>query len=256
MAEWFDPQIGLVIDLLRYAENIVILTGAGISTASGISDFRSPGGLWEKYNPLKYANYNVFLKKPEYYWELERDLVPIFANAKPNPAHKALVDMERKLKGKLKVIITQNIDNFHQLAGSKVPIIEIHGNVYRVRCLDCHQPIKRGYILKRFKMGDEIPACPYCGGRIKPDVLMFNEPMGDDLLEQAIKYTEECDVFIVLGSSLMVFPANQLPLIAKRNKKGGKVIHINQTPTIMDKHCTIRLLADLTTVLPSIVDRL
>ena len=256
MAEWFDPQIGLIVDILRYAENVVVLTGAGISTASGISDFRSPGGLWERYNPLKYANYNVFLKKPEYYWELERELVPIFASAKPNRAHKALVDLERKLKERFKAVITQNIDNFHQMAGTKSPIIEIHGNVYRANCLDCHQSITRGYILKRLKLGDEIPSCPHCGGRIKPEVLLFNEPMGDEILDQAIKYTEECDVFLVLGTSLMVFPASQLPLIAKRNKKGAKVIHINQTPTIMDKHCTLRILGDLTTVLPNIVDRL
>jgi NAD-dependent deacetylase len=256
MAEWFDPQIGLTIDLLRYAENVVVLTGAGISTASGINDFRSPGGLWEKYNPLKYANYNVFLKKPEYYWELERELVPIFASAKPNRAHKALVEMERKLKGSLKVIITQNIDNFHQMAGTKVPVIEIHGNVYRVNCMDCHKPIKRGYILKKFKEGAQIPECPYCGGRVKPDVLLFQEPIGDALLDEAIQYAEKCDVFMVLGSSLMVFPANQLPIIAKRNKKGAKVVHINQTPTIMDKHCSLRLLGDLATILPAIVEKL
>ncbi len=246
LAEWFDPQISIAVDLIRYAKNIVAFTGAGVSTDSGISDFRSPGGLWVKYNPLKYANYNIFLKQPEYYWELERILVDTFHKAKPNKIHKALVSLEKK--GSLKAIITQNIDNFHQDAGSKVPVIELHGNAQKAHCMDCSEPIKRSYINKQLNLGVEVPSCPYCGGRIKTEVVLFNEPIAEDLLEEATMYAENCDLMLVMGSSLTVFPANQIPLLAK--KSGAKLIFINREQTYMDRYCTVRLLGDLGTYLP------
>ncbi|MHA2001875.1 MAG: SIR2 family NAD-dependent protein deacylase [Promethearchaeota archaeon] len=252
ISEWFDPQLSIAIDLLRYSKNVVAFTGAGISTESGIADFRSPGGLWELYNPLKYANYNIFLKNPEYYWELERELIPIFAKAKPNKAHKALVELEKK--GKLKAIITQNIDNFHQIAGSKVPIIEIHGNANNAHCMDCGVPIKRSYISKHIKNGEKIPICPKCGGRIKTEVVLFNEPIAEDKLEEATDWAEKCDIMLVLGSSLSVFPANQIPLLAR--KSGAKLIFINRDQTFMDKYATLRLLGNLGTYLPLLVNDL
>ena len=250
MAEYFDPQVSLAIDMLRYAKKVVVFTGAGISTDSGIPDFRSQGGLWEKYNPLKYANYNVFLKEPEYYWELERELQPIFKKAKPNKCHRKLVSLEKK--GKLTAIITQNMDNFHQDAGSKVPIIEIHGNVHKAHCMDCGISLKRSYIDKRLSAGDSVPKCKKCGGRIKTDVVLFNEPIVEDLLEEATKYAEDCDVFMVLGSSLSVFPANQIPLLAR--KAGAKLIFINRDPTYMDKYASLRLLGELGTYLPLVIN--
>ncbi|MHA1674351.1 MAG: SIR2 family NAD-dependent protein deacylase [Promethearchaeota archaeon] len=246
MVELLNPQLGIAIDLLRYSKNIVAFTGAGISTPSGIDDFRSPGGLWEQFNPLKYANYTVFLKNPEFYWELERAMMPAYEKAKPNKAHKALVELEKK--GNLKAIITQNADNFHQDAGSKVPIIEIHGNINRVHCMDCHTTIKRSYIQKRLKQGDDVPKCPECGGRVKPDVVLFNEPVADDLLEEATYYAENCDLMLILGSSLSVFPANQIPLLAR--KAGAKLIFINRDRTYLDKYATVALLGDLVVYLP------
>lgn len=249
MSEWFDPQVAVAIDLLRYSKNIVVFTGAGISTPSGIDDFRSPGGLWEQFNPLKYANYTIFLKKPEYYWELERVMTPRFEKAKPNKVHKAIVELEKKTN--LKAIITQNIDNFHQEAGSKVPIIELHGNVNEIHCMDCHCAIKRSYIQKRIKAGDLVPKCPNCGGRVKPNILLFNEPIVEDVLEEATEYAEKCDLMLIFGSSLSVFPANQIPLLAR--KAGAKLIFINRDPTFMDKYATLRMLGDLETYLPMIV---
>lgn len=252
VAEWFDPQVSIAIDLIRYSKNIVAFTGAGVSTDSGISDFRSPGGLWEQYNPLKYANYNVFLKEPEYYWDLERALVENFENAKPNKIHKALVSLEKK--GNLKAIITQNIDNFHQDAGSKVPIIELHGNAKKAHCMDCGLQIKRSYINKKIRNGTHIPTCPQCAGRIKPNVVLFNEPIAEDLLEEATKYAENCDLMLVMGSSLTVFPANQIPLLA--NKAGAKLIFINREQTYMDRYCTVRLLGDLGVYIPLLISNL
>ncbi|MHA1795292.1 MAG: SIR2 family NAD-dependent protein deacylase [Promethearchaeota archaeon] len=252
MGEYFDPQISVAIDLIRYHEHIVAFTGAGISTSSGIEDFRSPGGLWEQYNPLQYANYSVFLKKPHYYWELERAMIPRFEHARPNKAHKALVKLEKM--GKLQAIITQNMDNFHQEAGSKVPVIELHGNKNRAYCMDCHTPIKRSFLTKWLKHNSGIPICPVCGGRIKTDVVLFNEPFAEDLLEQATEFAENCEIMLVLGTSLSVFPANQIPLLAR--KMGAKLILINKDPTFMDKYATLRILGDLETYLPFLVSNI
>lgn len=252
MGEYFDPQVSVAIDLLRYNHRIVAFTGAGISTASGIEDFRSPGGLWEQYNPLQYANYSVFLKTPEYYWELERAMIPRFEKARPNKAHKALVKLEKM--GKLQAIITQNMDNFHQEAGSKIPVIELHGNKNLAHCMDCQSPIKRSYLTKWLKHHTGVPVCPKCGGRIKTDVVLFNEPFAEDLLEQAAEQAENCDIMLVLGTSLTVFPANQIPLLAR--KAGAKLIFINKDPTFMDKYATLRILGDVEVYLPYLVNNL
>jgi NAD-dependent protein deacetylase/lipoamidase len=249
MVEWFDPQTSVAIDLFRYSENIVVFTGAGISTDSGIPDFRSPGGIWERFNPEKYGNYNVFLSEPKYYWELEREYMKAIGKAKPNISHKALVRLEKM--GKLKAIITQNIDNLHQMAGSTVPIIEIHGNASQAHCLECKTEIKRKIINKKLKKSTGVPTCPKCGGKIKTDVILINEPIAEDLFYQAIEYAEGCDLFIVIGSSLEIYPANQLPIFAR--KGGAKIIFINKQQTYMDKYCTLRLLGNVSAYLPTLV---
>jgi len=180
---------------------------------------------------------------------LERALVPIFADAKPNRGHRALVELEKK--GKLSTIITQNIDNFHQLAGNKIPIIELHGNVYQAYCLDCGQKIKRGNVLKQLKSEDKIPICPYCGGRVKTGAILFNEPVADELIDSAIQAAQQSDLFLILGSSLIVFPANQILVLAK--KAGAKLIIINKEPTQMDKYCDLRFLGNISDILPRLV---
>ena len=197
--------------------------------------------MWEKFDPNIYANYDIFLKNPKYYWDLERAMIPIFAKAKPNPNHKAVVELEKK--SMVDAIITQNIDNFHQMAGSRVPVIELHGSVYSAYCMDRGQRIKRGYLLKSIKQGRKIPVCPNCGGRVKTGAIMFNEPMADDVLEQAREVSRRSDLFLALGSSLQVYPANELPIIAK--KAGAKLIYINREETLMDKYCDLRFLGNL-----------
>ncbi|QEE16534.1 NAD-dependent deacetylase [Promethearchaeum syntrophicum] len=249
MSHFFDPQTSLAIDIIKKSKNIVAFTGAGISTESGIADFRSPGGLWSQFDPDKYADYNVFLQNPEFYWKLERTLGKIFQNAKPNKAHKALVKLEKK--GKLKAIITQNIDNLHQKAGSKIPIIELHGNARNAKCLDCGQEISRNYINKNLKHSKNIPVCPYCSGRIKTNALLFNEPFPEEIMKKAISLAENCDLMLILGSYLSVFPANQIPLIAR--KAGASLIFINYEPTHFDKYATLRMLGELGSYLPLIV---
>lgn len=229
-----------------------MLTGPGISADSGIQDFRVPGGIWERFNPMRYAEYSVFLRRPDYYWNLERNMIPMFANAKPNLNHHALVDLEKKKK--IDILITQNFDNLHQIAGNKVPIIELGGNAYRASCMDCGINIKRGYILKRLNAGDNVPHCPICGGRIKTGILLFNEPIPEEIIESAINAAETCDLFVVIGSNLVVYPANNLPIIAK--KAGSKVIYFNLDQTMMDKYCTLRFLGDIKTNFPPLVKQI
>ena len=249
MSHWFDPQTSLAIDIIRKSKNVVAFCGAGLSTESGIPDFRSVGGLWSQFDPAKYADYNVFLKNPEYYWELERKLGKIFLNAKPNSGHKSLVNLEKK--GKLKAIITQNIDNLQQNAGSKIPIIELHGNALKVNCMNCCKVVSRKYINKKLKNSEEIPTCPYCGGRIKTNIVLFHQPLAQDIMKKAISWAEKCDVMLILGSYLAVYPANQIPLIAK--KAGAKLIFINIEPTHYDKYATLRMLGQIGSYLPLIV---
>lgn len=245
----FDPQWSVAIDLLRYSKKIVILTGAGVSTESGLSDFRSPDGLWSRFDPNIYANYKVFLKNPELYWNLERAIIPEFSKAKPNATHRSIVKLQKR--GTLQAIITQNIDNFHQKAGSTVPIVELHGNAYHVNCLDCKRSINRTYVTKRLKAGDVVPVCPFCKGRVKPGIILFEEPIADQVMNTAYEYAKNCDLMFVLGTSLLVFPANQIPLIAK--KAGAKLIFINREPTYLDKHATLRFLGNIGEIFPTLI---
>lgn len=249
MAEWFDPQVSIAIDIIKNAKNVIAFTGAGLSTESGIMDFRSPGGLWSQFDPAIYSDYNVFLNTPEYYWDLERKLGNVFQHAKPNKGHKALVKLEKK--GKLKAIITQNIDNLQQNAGSKIPIIELHGNARKAYCMDCKKPISRRYINKKLKKSKDIPICPYCGGRIKTNVILFHEPVAQDVMKEAIDWAEKCDLMLILGSYLAVYPANQIPLIAR--KAGAPLIFINNEPTHYDKYATLRMIGKIGSYLPLIV---
>ncbi len=250
MAEFFDPKVSIAIDLIRNAKKIVIFTGAGISTDSGIPDFRSNGGLWAKFDPNIYASYEVFLENPQYYWELEREVMSYCYKAKPNHSHKLITKLEKT--GKIVAIITQNIDNLHQKSGSKVPIIELHGNGQKSHCMDCGIEVNKKYIYNKIKSIElEVPKCPKCNGKVKTDVVLFKEPLNKKTWKNATYYAENCDLIIVLGSSLTVFPGNQIPLLAK--KAGAKLLFINKNPTTLDKHASLRLLGDLKTYLSLIL---
>jgi NAD-dependent deacetylase len=212
------------------AKRIVIFSGAGISTESGIPDFRSKGGLWTRFDPDLYADFNVFLDRPELYWDLERAIQAMLAGAEPNAAHLACVELERQ--GRLLAVITQNIDMLHQRAGLiTTPVYELHGSSMTASCVECGQKHDRDWILDLVAR-QEIPRCNYCGGLVKFDVVLFHERLPEQVLDNAIAATEISDCLIVIGSSLEVAPANVIPLYARR--AGVPVVVINMDPTPFD----------------------
>jgi NAD-dependent deacetylase len=219
-----------LLETLRSARYVVVLTGAGVSAESGIPTYRgAEDGVWHKYDPAKYANINNFLKDPAYYWNFFREVrYPVLKQAEPNRAHIALARLEER--GVLKAIITQNIDGLHQLAGSR-RVLELHGNTRRISCLDCRQ----GYTIDQVyqQLDTQLPpACSACGGRLKPEVVFFGESLPTVVLEEATETTRRCDLFIVIGSSLVVQPAASLPVMAKQ--QGARLVIINKEPTPLD----------------------
>jgi NAD-dependent deacetylase len=223
-------QLAKAAEIIRASKTIVVFTGAGSSTESGIADFRSEGGLWSRYDPSIYANYSYFLQDPSKFWEMHNELVDILVKAKPNPIHIAVAELEKI--GKVNAIITQNVDALHQRAGSGtyrgIPIYELHGSYIELECIKC----KKEYDFKDVETKTvKYPVCD-CGGFIKPKVVLFGESLPMGILDAAIKATSECDCFLMIGSSLLVSPANFLPSIAKQN--GAKLIFINKDNTSMD----------------------
>jgi NAD-dependent deacetylase len=205
------------------------LTGAGISVESGIPDFRSPGGLWERYNPIEYASIEVFRKNPHKVWNMIRDLAEMLIGAKPNPAHRGLARLEDL--GVLQAVITQNIDDLHQQAGSK-NVIELHGNGQRLHCQQCGA--YRDALEAKAHWDTEFPPlCPACKTIMKPDVIFFGEPLPVDDLREAMRLTQLSDVVLMIGTSLMVAPASYLPIVAK--KTGAMLVEINTDQTIVSE---------------------
>ena len=210
------------------SDQIVAFTGAGFSAESGISTFRGAGGLWSKYDPSIYADVNRFRDDPSYYWSFFRDeRYPVIKKAKPNDGHFALVELEKR--GKLYRVITQNIDGLHQVAGSS-DVIELHGNTRKVNCLNCEKTYTMDEAYKILQK--ELPPRCSCGGVLKPGTILFGEPLPRHALDMAMLASKNCDMFLVLGSSLVVYPAASMPKIAKRN--GATLVIINIDPTPLD----------------------
>lgn len=252
------------------AQHVIALTGAGVSTESGIPDFRSPGGLWEKYDPMEFM-YERFISNPKRIWEMslemkrEGDLD--MAEAMPNQAHLALSELEAM--GYLKCIITQNVDNLHQKAGSG-DVIEFHGNLLWGRCIDCSRRYATDAIDDKIGEGQIPPRCSECGGILKPDAVFFGEAIPPEALERSISEARSADVMIVAGTSAVVYPAAELPFIAKRGggffstavtepspNVGAIVIEVNDEPTqLTGKVSDYIILGKVGKVLPEIVTEL
>ncbi|MHA1820359.1 MAG: NAD-dependent protein deacylase [Promethearchaeota archaeon] len=218
------------------AKNLVVLTGAGISTESGIPDFRSPNtGLWSKISPEESKN---ILKDPKMFWKLARELGPAILKAKPNKAHEMLAWLDKI--NVLKCLITQNIDGLHQKAGNLL-VQELHGNATEMKCTACHGRFSIKEILKNHKVEDDKypPSCPLCGGYLVLNVVFFDQLLPRGVWLESVSQSQIADVFLVIGSSLVVQPANQLPLYALKNN--AKLIIINNTPTDFDKKAYIIL---------------
>jgi NAD-dependent deacetylase len=214
-----DTDIEKARNLISGAHRISALTGAGISVDSGIPDFRSEGGLWKRYDPHEYATLDSFMQDPTKFWTMGRELAETILEAKPNAAHRALATLEQK--GKLAGIITQNIDNLHQVAGSK-NVIELHGNYLRAYCIECKREHVGKEVHMRVAQGEIPPICEKCGGVLKSEAILFGEPLPEAPMEQAISLCRNTDLMLVVGSSLTIFPAAFLPQVAKN--AGAKVI--------------------------------
>jgi len=222
--EILEGVVKMLVDLLKNAKHTVVFTGAGMSTESGLPDFRSANtGLWEKEDPTLIASTEALNQDVEKFFTFYRERVLGVKDCKPHKGHDILVKWERE--GLVKSIITQNVDGFHSVAGSK-KVMELHGTLQKVHCQSCGKEYGNDmYEAENFY-------CT-CGGKLRPSVVLFGEGLPEETFMQAVKESEEADLFIVLGSSLTVTPANQFPLIAKEN--GAKLIIINLEPTIFDK---------------------
>lgn len=217
---------------------MVVLTGAGISTESGIPDFRSPGGLWSRYDPSKltFDRFRASLETRKLYWQIACQSYPLMRDALPNAAHEAFVAIERA--GRLLALVTQNVDGLHQKAGSSPErTIEIHGTAMGVVCIDCGRNADRETIHHRVLAGDEAPTCDACGGPLKPATISFGQAMPERETAAAFRAAAECDLMIAAGSSLVVYPAAALPEEAVR--AGAPLIIVNREPTGHDSLATV-----------------
>jgi len=243
-----SDQIEKVARLIQEAAIVIALTGAGISTESGIPDFRSPGGLWTRYDPMTYATYESFVNDPTKFWEMAAELNPLLETAEPNPAHLALGELERL--GKCEAVITQNIDNLHQRAGSS-DVLELHGTFRTGTCLKCGTTHDYHEIKESANSG-QVPRCKECDGPIKPDVVLFGEPLNAPVLHRAVELASDCDLMLVIGCGLEVFPAASLPTYAHRNH--GKLVFINVASTAYDDLADMIILEQAGVALPRVVE--
>lgn len=223
-----DKKISELKKIVATSDQIVAFTGAGFSAESGISTFRGTGGLWSKYDPNIYANINIFMQDSTYYWNFFRDeRYPVIKKAKPNDGHYVLVELEKR--GKIYHVITQNIDGLHQEAGQS-DVIELHGSTRKINCLSCGKTYTMDETYKLLQK--ELPPKCSCGGNLKPGTVLFGEPLPQVALDMASLASKNCDLFLVLGSSLVVYPAASMPMIAK--KSGAALVIVNIDPTPMD----------------------
>jgi NAD-dependent deacetylase len=243
-----EAEIERAAALIRQSRHMVAFTGAGHSTASGIPDFRTPGsGLWEKDDPMLVASIWAFRLSPESFYRWIRPMVSTLLTAVPNPAHVALADLEEL--GLLRTIITQNIDNLHQRAGSR-RVLELHGHLREATCIRCYRQVPVDPALVQRLLSGKVPTCE-CGGVFKPNVILFGEQLPVRVFNLAMEEARRCDLMLVAGSSLEVAPAADLPFLAVQC--GAQAIIVNLQPTPLDCHAQVVIHGDVTEILPAIV---
>jgi len=247
-----SPSLEAALRLLRHARYLVALTGAGISTRSGIPDFRSPhSGLWQQANPEEVASLHGFRRHPEQFYTWVQPLARTILDAAPNPAHLALARMEQA--GRLRSIITQNIDMLHERAGSQT-VHEVHGHLREMTCIHCFTVFPAAPYLHAFAASGTIPHCPRCGHMLKPNVILLGEQLPARTLHAARNEARRCDVLLVIGSSLAMHPAGELPLLAHR--AGAALVFVNLRETALDSLADSVIRADVVDVLPQLADAL
>jgi NAD-dependent deacetylase len=234
-------------DLIATSETIVPFTGAGISTECGIPDFRSPGGIWTKMAPIPFDDFLASQAARDESWRRRFAMQDQFGQAKPGRGHRALASLFRA--GKSPGVVTQNIDNLHQASGMPHDcVVELHGNTTYATCLDCAKRYELDWVRSAFETSDgRAPDCPDCRGHIKTATVSFGQAMPEDAMRRADELTRSCDLFLAIGSSLVVWPAAGFPLIAKRN--GARLAIINREPTEFDDIADLVVRQDIGTVL-------
>ena len=243
-----NDDIAKIADEIFKGGKNIIFTGAGISTESGIPDYRSKGGLWKKFTPIYFDEFMASKDSRIEYWRRKAELYHDLINAKPNHAHLSVFKLYKM--GLIDTVITQNIDGLHQKSG--IPdknIIELHGNTLRVRCMSCYRVSSIHDALKCIKAGDLAPECK-CGGYLKPDTISFGQSMPEKEVQAAVKFSQNADFFMVVGSTLLVQPAAGMPALAKKN--GAFLAMINMSETSYDKIFDVLIYNKAGTVLTDI----
>jgi NAD-dependent deacetylase len=227
-----DPQVAELAQAIALARRAVVFTGAGISTESGIPDFRSPGGIWTRMAPIDFSDFLASEEARRETWRRRFAMEDTFREARPNRGHSAVAELVRR--GKVATVITQNIDGLHQASGiSDDRVVELHGNTTYAHCLDCRSRYELGALRIAFERDGETPICDDCGGFVKTATISFGQAMPVDAMRRAETETLAADLFIVAGSSLVVYPAAGFPELAKRN--GAHLVIINREPTGLDR---------------------
>lgn len=221
-----DYEINEFRKLLREASRIVFFTGAGISTESGISDYRSQGGIWQKYKPVTIQEFIAHKESRAEFWCRKKKFYRQLENAQPNPAHLAIAKLEKT--GKVKAIITQNIDGMHQATGSQ-KVLELHGTNQEIVCLTCKKITSFELIKKKLESGEAIPLCEDCGGLLKTNTISFGQELNVDVLQRAFTFARNCDLMVCVGSTLVVEPAASIPRRAK--ECGAQLVILNRETT-------------------------
>lgn len=244
-----STEIERLTQILRNSNNIVFFGGAGVSTASGIPDFRSSNGLWNEqlkinFTPEQLVSHTFFMRYPEEFFKFYKDKL-IYPNAKPNGCHIALAKLEEM--GKLKAVVTQNIDGLHQAAGSKT-VYELHGSVLRNYCMKCNAFYDEKFILE----SKGVPTCPKCGGKVKPDVVLYEEGLDNNIITGAVRSISQADTLIIGGTSLVVYPAAGLIDYFR----GKNLVLINKSTTSADNKADLIINDDIAKVLSEAVNKL
>jgi NAD-dependent deacetylase len=241
------PSARQVARWLSESRTAVAFTGAGISTESGIPDFRSPGGVWSKYQPVYFDDFLRSAAARHEYWRQKCEGHDDFAAARPNPGHELLATWEAR--GHLAAVVTQNIDGLHQLAGSR-RVLELHGTARHIACLDCSTRYEVTPMVEDFRRTNQVPPCPACGGLLKLATISFGQSLPADVLEAAVALCRKADLVFAIGSSLVVEPAASLPRIAR--ERGARLVIINRDPTPLDAWAAARFDGSIGTVLTEI----
>jgi NAD-dependent deacetylase len=228
--------------MIAEAECMVAFTGAGISTESGIPDYRSPGGIWTKFRPIDFGDFMASAEARRETWRRKFASHETLQKATPNAGHRALARLVEK--GKMAAVVTQNIDGLHQASGMPDDkVIELHGNATYAACLDCRKRYELDWVREIFAVDERLPICTACGGIIKTATISFGQSMPEAEMERAREVTMAADLFIVLGSSLVVYPAAGFPIMAKRN--GSRLVIVNREPTDQDELADLVINAEI-----------